>query len=98
LAIIYLLTSTHHITSTLFRQAGAIACSRELPGCCCCDTGVTDDKACPEWSTNEVVQLSVLDLKMAGIVSFLCITYLLGALAVAGRFQNKLQNYKMEYI
>lgn len=40
----------------------------------------------------------MLDLKMAGIVSFLCITYLLGALAVAGRFQNKLQNYKMEYI
>ena len=79
-------------------QAGAIACSRDLPGCCCCNMGLSDAASCPEWTTNEVVQLSVLDLKMAGIVSYLCIIYLLGALVVAGRFSTKLKNYKMEYI
>jgi hypothetical protein len=80
-------------------EAADIACSRDLPGCCCCyNDDVSADNYCPEWTKEEIIQLSVLDLKMAGIVSFLCITYLLGALVVAGRFSNKLVNYKTEYV
>ena len=79
-------------------QAGDIACSRELPGCCCCDFDGGVESTCPEWGEHEVVQLSVLDLKMAGILSFICVSYLLGALIVAWRFQTKLKNYQVEYI
>lgn len=79
-------------------QAGDIACSRELPGCCCCDFDGDVESTCPEWGEHEVVQLSVLDLKMAGILSFICVSYLLGALIVAWRFQTKLKNYQVEYI
>ena len=80
-----------------FDQAAEIACERNLPGCCCCNSATGRDM-CPEWSQSEIVQLSTLDLKLAGLVSFLCLTYLLGALVVAGVVREKLKNYKTDYI
>ena len=81
-------------------DAAQIACSRKLSGCCCCDDPevIGTEAMCPEWSKDEVVQLSVLDLKMAGIVSFLCLVYLLGALVVVGVYRERLKNYRMEYV
>ena len=78
-------------------QAAEIACDRNLPGCCCCNSATGRDM-CPEWSQSEIVQLSTLDLKLAGLVAFLCLTYLLGALVVAGVVREKLKNYKSDFI
>jgi hypothetical protein len=74
-----------------------IACERQLTDCCCCnDPGVT--RRCPEWSTDEVIKLLVLDLKLTGTVSLVSIVYLIGAIVVALLLRISLKNYKTEYV
>jgi len=80
-------------------DAADIACLRDLAGCCCCNDGLsTGEDMCPEWTSEEIIQLTVLDLKIAGIVAFLCLVYLFGAITVASFIMDNLRNYKMEYV
>ena len=53
---------------------------------------------CPEWSTQEIVDMTAIDIKMAGLVAFLSLLYLIGALVVAGLLRENLKNYKTEYV
>lgn len=53
---------------------------------------------CPEWSTADtVIELSI-DFKISGIISFLCMSYHVGALAVSSLVHQNLQSYKSDYI
>ena len=83
-------------------EAADIACDRNFIGCCCCQDhslrSVTTNERCPEWTVTEVVNLTVLDVKIAGVVAFLCLMYLFGALIVAGLLRENLKNYKSEFI
>lgn len=83
-------------------EIGDIACRKVLNGCCCCnEVSVLEGSAvnrCPEWGTDEVISLLVLDLKIAGIVAFVSLLYLFGAMIVAFLVQQSLENYKSEYI
>ena len=53
---------------------------------------------CPEWSTKEIVDMTAIDIKMAGLVAFLSLLYLIGALIVASLLRQNLKNYKTEYV
>jgi hypothetical protein len=79
-------------------EAENIACAFELTGCCCCDYDSAERDRCPEWSKTEIIsQLSVI-MKICGIVSFLCMLYIIGALIVSAVTRNNLKNYKSDYI
>lgn len=53
---------------------------------------------CPEWSPKDVVEMMALNIKIAGVVAFLAMSYLIGALTVSGLVQDNLRNYKSDYI
>lgn len=80
-------------------ESSKIACQMELSGCCCCDkVDSYNGIGCPEWNQEEIISLLVLQLKIYGVVSFLCILYLVGALVVASFVRRSLKNYKTDYI
>jgi hypothetical protein len=45
-----------------------------------------------------VLTLLSLDLRLTGMVSTLCILYIVGGLIVAGLVDNSLKNYKYDFI
>lgn len=53
---------------------------------------------CPEWDVNEIVAMTAIDIKMAGLVAFLSLMYLVGALTVAILLRSNLNHYKTEFI
>lgn len=62
------------------------------------DDDYSSSDRCPEWSKSDIIsQLSVI-LKICGIVSFLCMLYIIGALVVSAVTRNNLKNYKSDYI
>ena len=78
-----------------------LACSGDYTGCCCCDNSTINDafnNRCPEWSTNDVVALLQMDLKITGVVALVCMAYLVGSLTVAGLLNTDLKNYKTDYV
>jgi len=73
----------------------SIACRKNLPGCTRCDF---EPRECPEWSRDEVMTLLSLDFRLNGMVSFICVLYLSGALIVALLVENNLKNYKSDFV
>ena len=53
---------------------------------------------CPEWSTKEIVDMTAIDIKMAGLVAILSLIYLFSAIVVAWLLRENLKNYKTEYV
>lgn len=80
-------------------EIGDIACRKQLNGCSNCEAvqGASVNR-CPQWAKDEVISLLVLDLKIAGIVAFVSLLYLFGAMIVAFLVQQSLENYKNDYI
>jgi hypothetical protein len=77
-----------------------MACQMQLANCCCCDQkdipGVGD--LCPEWTTADIFKQLGLTLNISGIVSFLCMFYIIGAIVVTEVMRQNLKNYKTDYI
>ena len=75
------------------------ACHKQLAGCCCCQGNVTyNGLTCPEWTNEEILSYLGLDLKIAGVVSFISLLYVLGGLSVAFLVRKSLKNYKTDYV
>ena len=53
---------------------------------------------CPEWSNGDILAYIGLDLKIAGVASFMSLMYVLGGLSVAFLVRKALKNYKTDYV
>ena len=79
-------------------EAARIACEKRLNGCCCCDQNLEDHSRCPEWSSDEIIDIIVRDIQLVGSGSFICVIYLGGALVVSSICHHSLKNYKSDYV
>ncbi len=77
------------------RVTDLLACGKQLTGCSGCDN---TKPTCPEWTTKEILDLLVLDLRISGIIAFVSAIYLLGALIVSFIVLRSLKYYKTDYI
>eukprot|EP01038_Epipyxis_sp_PR26KG_P011503 gene11503-15409_t len=76
----------------------SIGCRKNLAGCVPnCDIHAKEDQ-CAAWATKDVLTLLSLDFRLTGVVQFVSLLFMIGALIVAGIFRTSLKNYKSDFI
>lgn len=53
---------------------------------------------CPEWESAEVIAFVTISVKVAGVVSFLSMLFIIGGIIVSELYRQNLRNYKCDYI